>query len=118
MSRRAAIATLHAWRGHKDTARGTLRANAWTCEQLPGVVVRHCGHPTAIRPYYVEGSHGPLGTHSLLSAAQLAAELDAYCFERHGAALADADPDCSVWRGLIYGDGLEQLRRSIDALAV
>lgn len=32
------------------------RNKSWTCEQLSGVVVRHCGHPTAPRPYYVEGA--------------------------------------------------------------
>ena len=32
------------------------RALAWACEAFPGVTVRHCGHPTALRPYYVQGS--------------------------------------------------------------
>lgn len=28
---------------------------AWTHPSLPGVAVRHCGHPTALRPYYLTG---------------------------------------------------------------
>lgn len=27
----------------------------WTHPGLPGVAVRHCGHPTALRPYYLTG---------------------------------------------------------------
>lgn len=27
----------------------------WTHPSLPGVAVRHCGHPTALRPYYLTG---------------------------------------------------------------
>ena len=30
----------------------------WTSPQLHGVAIRHCGHPTALRPYYIEGQHG------------------------------------------------------------
>ena len=40
------------WIGHKL---GRERNMLWTSPQLPGVEVRHCGHPTAIRPYYVVG---------------------------------------------------------------
>ncbi|SKA40560.1 hypothetical protein SAMN02745126_06378 [Enhydrobacter aerosaccus] len=25
----------------------------WTSPQLPGIAVHHCGHMTALRPYYV-----------------------------------------------------------------
>ena len=28
---------------------------SWTCAQLPGVAVHHCGHAEALRPYYVQG---------------------------------------------------------------
>jgi hypothetical protein len=44
----------HHWQG---TARGARcgKYDAWTCEQIPGVIVRHCGHPTALRPYYIQG---------------------------------------------------------------
>lgn len=31
------------------------RASAWVNPREPGVVVKHCGHPTALRPYYIEG---------------------------------------------------------------
>ena len=27
---------------------------AWRCADLPGIVIRHCGHPTTLRPYYAE----------------------------------------------------------------
>lgn len=110
-----ALPTLQ-WTGHKDMKRGTLRANAWTCEQLPGVTVRHCGHPTALRPYHVEGGHGPLGTHRLLAIAQVAAELDALCFEVHGTGLADADPDNAVWRAMVWGDSAQQLRELVKRI--
>ena len=28
---------------------------SWKCTALPNVEIRHCGHPTAVRPYYVRG---------------------------------------------------------------
>lgn len=28
-------------------------AKRWTNPRMPGYEVRHCGHPTALRPYYV-----------------------------------------------------------------
>lgn len=38
------------WVGHK----GPLGRNAaWTNEAFPGIAIRHCGHPTALRPYHV-----------------------------------------------------------------
>lgn len=41
------------WTGHK----GPLGRNyRWTSEQLPGIAVQHCGHPTALRPYFIIGS--------------------------------------------------------------
>ena len=43
------------WIGH----RGPFGRNVkWTSPQLPGVVVRDCVHPTALRPYYIEGQRG------------------------------------------------------------
>lgn len=38
------------WQGHKGLFG---RNDRWTHPCLPGVTVRHCGHPTALRPYYV-----------------------------------------------------------------
>ncbi|CAB4158748.1 hypothetical protein UFOVP703_29 [uncultured Caudovirales phage] len=32
------------------------RACAWVDPRNPGVIVKHCGHPTALRPYYLEGA--------------------------------------------------------------
>jgi hypothetical protein len=51
------------------------RARAWEHVAAPGLVVRHCGHPTALRPYYVDGMLRELGTFSRLRQAQAAAEL-------------------------------------------
>jgi hypothetical protein len=42
------------WIGHPGLM-GTSRYGRWTHPGLPGVQVRHCGHPTALRPYYIEG---------------------------------------------------------------
>ena len=63
-----------AWIGH----RGVFGRNvAWSRADLPGVQVRHCGHPTALRPYYVTGlgeESSVFGrTFRLLSDAQAAA---------------------------------------------
>lgn len=38
-----------------------------------GAMVQHCGHPTALRPYYVKGQLQRLGTFRLLRDAQAAA---------------------------------------------
>jgi hypothetical protein len=57
-----------------------LRRNmAWTHPRLPNIIVRKVGHPTAIRPYYVErfGEMSNLGTFRLLEEAQRAA-MEAY----------------------------------------
>lgn len=56
------------WRA---TARMLGRNREWT--HASGVVVRHCGHPTAIRPYFVVGQLNELGTFRLLTQAQAAA---------------------------------------------
>jgi hypothetical protein len=40
------------WIGHAGPGG---RATRWTHPQLPGIAVRHCGHPTALRPYYITG---------------------------------------------------------------
>lgn len=58
------------WQGHKGPCG---RNRAWTSPQLPGVEVRHCGHPTALRPYYIAGQLDTLGTFRLLAQAQAAA---------------------------------------------
>jgi hypothetical protein len=48
------------------------RASGWRNLRLPGVIVRHCGHPTALRPYYLMGVN--LSTKfSTLAEAQAAA---------------------------------------------
>lgn len=31
------------------------RIMQWTHPALPGIIVAHCGHPTALRPYYIIG---------------------------------------------------------------
>lgn len=45
------------WQGHK----GPLGRNMfWTRDDMPGLVIIHCGHPTALRPYYCEYNGQPL----------------------------------------------------------
>lgn len=39
-------------RAGSSCARGTL---TWRHPAAPGITVRHCGHPTALRPYYLTG---------------------------------------------------------------
>lgn len=41
------------WIGHKRYFGGRQRNMIWTHPELGAVHVRHCGHPTAHRPYYV-----------------------------------------------------------------
>lgn len=48
------------------------RYDAWRCSN--GEVVRHCGHPTALRPYYIDGKLEEVGTFRLLKEAKAAAE--------------------------------------------
>lgn len=52
------------------------RARAWACPLLLGarLEVHHCGHPTALRPYYVPGLLRELGTFRRLNQAQACAE--------------------------------------------
>ncbi len=43
------------WVGHK----GPLGKNwMWTHPSYPDVQVRHCGHPTALRPYFIADADG------------------------------------------------------------
>jgi hypothetical protein len=55
----------------------TRRAWAWRFDADRRLVVRHCGHPTALRPYWVQFGDNSLlnvlGTFSLLAEAQQAA---------------------------------------------
>lgn len=42
------------WVGHK----GCIGKNmAWTHPGFPGVIVKHCGHATALQPYYIPGGY-------------------------------------------------------------
>jgi hypothetical protein len=43
-------------RSTSDWQRHGPKCGAWyTSEAHPTVVIRHCGHPTALRPYYLDG---------------------------------------------------------------
>ena len=56
---------------------GTHRTNVWTCNTNARLQVKHCGHPTANRPYFIiiDGvERMDLGTHRWLAYAQHAAE--------------------------------------------
>lgn len=50
------------------------RAAAWANLRWPGMTVRHCGHPTALRPYYIEGDPAGLRAFRTLNEAQLTVE--------------------------------------------
>lgn len=55
----------------------THRTDTWTCNTNGRLQVRHCGHPTANRPYLIviDGIERPdLGAHRWLAYAQHAAE--------------------------------------------
>lgn len=76
---------------------GTGRACAWACESHPGWEVRHCGHPTANRPYFVERDGEPvlipvgetgINTFRTLAEAQAFATGRALAAKRHAAQLA------------------------------
>lgn len=62
------------WTGHRCPL---MRRNTrWTNVECPGAVIRHCGHPTALRPYYVVGVEELHGrTFSRLVDAQAAVEM-------------------------------------------
>jgi hypothetical protein len=61
----------------RDEHNSRRRSVAWVCKHDRRLVVRHCGHPTALRPYYIEIEGRErvhdLGTFRLLEEAQLAA---------------------------------------------
>lgn len=46
------------WVGHKGP---TGRTWYWTHRLFLPAAVKHCGHPTALRPYYIYGSRLPGG---------------------------------------------------------
>ncbi len=39
----------------RPEGRGRRQNMAWASDAFPGVVIRHCGHPTALRPYWLDG---------------------------------------------------------------
>ena len=39
------------WHGHLGPKGRNM---FWTHTDMPGLVIKHCGHPTALRPYYCE----------------------------------------------------------------
>jgi len=56
------------WTGHKGPWGRNI---CWTCDQVSGLLIKHCGHPTASRPYYI--NRKPWQTFRTLSAAKAAA---------------------------------------------
>jgi hypothetical protein len=30
------------------------RNDTWVSPEWPGIFIKHCGHPTALRPYYIQ----------------------------------------------------------------
>lgn len=70
------------WVGHK----GPLGKNGmWTHPNHPGTAVKHCGHPTANRPYYVYGSYY---TFAVLNQAQWWVERGGYTLDSEDDAVA------------------------------
>jgi hypothetical protein len=63
--------------GLADGRGGPARAIAWQCRTDRRLVVRHCGHPTALRPYWIEidgvSQLTKLGTFRTLDQAKFAA---------------------------------------------
>jgi len=54
------------WIGQKGPLGRNVR---WTHPQT-SLVVRHCGHPTALRPYWIDGHFHEFGCFRLLKDAQ------------------------------------------------
>jgi hypothetical protein len=46
------------WIGHRDHHGLPGRNGTWTHPSLPGLEIHHCGHPTALRPYWIETGPG------------------------------------------------------------
>ena len=68
------------WAPHeiRDPHSSRRRVVAWVCSTDTRLVVRHCGHATALRPYFIEiqgrSRVHDLGTFTTLAAAQFAAQ--------------------------------------------
>lgn len=71
------------------------RNRQWEHRSIAGLAVRHCGHPTALRPYYVVDLLDELGAFSLLAQAQNAGVLARQALQADPQALVE-DADC--WR--------------------
>jgi hypothetical protein len=79
-----------------------------------GLSVRHCGHPTALRPYYVTELLTELGAFSLLAAAMRAAELAYVALQANDDALAD---DWTCYSLRMKACGLEPSRKAFERIA-
>lgn len=77
------------------------RPIAWEFNLAPGLIVRHCGHPTARFPYNVDGLRA-LGAFRALADAQVAAELALSATLRDRNALA-SESTCSAIRRQALG---------------
>jgi len=51
---------------------GPTHGPEYRCADLPGIVIRHCGHPTAHRPYFFEGIATPRKVKLLADAKAIA----------------------------------------------
>ena len=80
------------WVGRKGIASYATKNVAFTHPQLPGVEVRHCCHPTALRPWYVAPWKG--------QAFRL--QKQAMWWAEHGGhTLPDADAVNVLWRQML-----------------
>lgn len=64
------------WSGTKGMGCYAKRNVRFTSEQLPGVVVRHCMHPTANYPWFTHSKDGDLRTFRTLAEAKQYAETE------------------------------------------
>jgi hypothetical protein len=78
------------------------RNRAWRHAAHTELLVRHCGHPTALRPYYVDGLLHELGAFPRLAQVQQAAVLAQAALAADPAAL-QTDEACWQLRATALG---------------
>lgn len=83
------------------------RHATWVHPRLPGVAVRHCGHPTALRPYFVAGLPIQRKFYRL-------ADAQAAAFEVAGAIAARAPHQLLAWQFAGLGPDHELMQLAIE----
>lgn len=80
------------WVGRKGTFHYANKNVAWTHPAFPGVEVRHCQHPTALRPWYVAGG---------ADNAKFRLVVQAKWWVEHGGHLADDAEADRLWAAMM-----------------